>query len=259
MNSKLRGKLLGGEPTLGCFVGLGSPAVTELLASVGFDWLVIEAEHTPVGVAEVEHMLRAVSGSNAAAIVRVPQGRPDFIQLAIDAGADGVLVPMVRTAKEAAEVVSVTKFPPAGSRSFGPLRASRYYTCTRDYLRRANDEIIVALILETREAVAELEAIASVPGVDAIYMGPKDLALGFGVDPFANDPLLEEIADKLVTVARSTGIAAGNGVSTPSEVAELLDRGFSMLGYGPDYRLLAHAAQAGVEAFREIVGIESSD
>ncbi len=257
MTGTLREKLLRGDPTLGCFVGLGSPAVTELLASVGFDWLVLEAEHTPLGISEIEHMLRACGGSETAAIVRVPQGRPDVIQLALDAGADGVLVPMVRTAEEAAEIVAVTKFPPTGSRSFGPLRASRYYTRTRDYFRRANDEVIVALILETPEAVTELEAIAAVPGVDAIYMGPKDLALGLGIDPFGDDPRLEEIASQLVAAASSAGIAAGNGAGSPSEVAELIERGFSMLGYGPDYRLLARAAQAGVAAFREIEATRS--
>ena len=258
MTDTLRKKLLRGEPTLGCFVGLGSPALTELLASVGFDWLVLEAEHTPLGISEIEHMLRACSSAETAAIVRVPQGRPDLIQLALDAGADGVLVPMVRTAEEAARIVAVTKFPPAGSRSFGPLRASRYYTRTRDYFRSANDEVVVALILETPEAVTELEAIAAVPGVDAIYMGPKDLALGLGIDPFGHDPQLDEIAGRLVAVTRAAGIAAGNGAGSPSDVAELLDQGFSMIGYGPDYRLLAHAAQAGVAAFREIQATRSS-
>jgi 4-hydroxy-2-oxoheptanedioate aldolase len=250
----LRKRLLAVEPTLGCFVGLGSPSVAELLSHVGFDWLVIEAEHTPLAFSELQHILRATSASGTDTLVRVPYARQDFVQLALDAGATGIMVPLVRSAAEASEIVAWTRFPPAGARSFGPLRASQYYAHTRDYFERANDETVVVLIVETREALEQLEAIAAVPGVDALYLGPKDLALSLGLDPFASDSQLEDAERRLVEVTRAAGIAAGNGARSAADIASQLERGFTMIGHGPDYRLLASAAAEGVSAFASARG-----
>src|SRR5258707_7137621 len=179
----VREKMRAGQPTLGCFLGLGSPNVAELLASAGFDWLVIETEHNGLDSAEVEHMLMAVNGTETVPLVRIPSSNPVFIQRALDMGAMGIVVPLVRTAAEAQAIVRATRLPPQGSRSWGPLRASRYTFDNEDYFNRANDNIMVALILETKEAVENLDAIAAVPGIDALYLGPWDLCLSLGLNP----------------------------------------------------------------------------
>ena len=119
--------------------------------------LVIETEHNGLDSAEVEHMLRAVDTTDAVPIVRVPSANPVYIQRALDLGGMGILVPLVRSAAEAEAIVRATRFPPHGSRSWGPLRASRYTFDNRDYMDRANENILVALILETREAVEQLD------------------------------------------------------------------------------------------------------
>jgi 2-keto-3-deoxy-L-rhamnonate aldolase RhmA len=126
--NRVRARLQRGLPTIGCFLGLGSPNVAELLAQAGFDWLVVETEHNGLDSAEIEHMLMAISSSEAVPIVRVASANPVYIQRALDVGGMGILVPLVRTAAEAEGIVRATRFPPHGTRSWGPLRASRYTT-----------------------------------------------------------------------------------------------------------------------------------
>src|SRR5438105_14137334 len=176
-------KLRRGEATLGSFVGLGSPNVVELLGHSGLDWLILETEHNGLDAAEVEHLLRAADNTEAVPIVRVPSAEHVYIQRALDLGAMGVMVPLVRSAAEAEAIVRATRYPPDGTRSFGPLRASHYGLDNADYLDRANDNMLVALIIETREALENIDAIAAVPGVDVLYLGLFDLCLSLDLNP----------------------------------------------------------------------------
>ena len=168
----VRQRVKEGKPAIGCFLGLGSPNVAELMARAGMDWLVIETEHNGLDSAEIQQMLMAMNGSDSVPIVRVPNRDQVYIQRALDMGAMGVLVPGVRTANEARAIVSYTRFPPVGVRSWGPLRASDYTLDNDDYLERANENILVCLILETSDAVENLEEICEVPGVDVLTIGP---------------------------------------------------------------------------------------
>jgi 4-hydroxy-2-oxoheptanedioate aldolase len=245
----VRAAVRGGQPTVGCFSGLGSPAVVELLAQAGFDWLVIETEHNAVDLVQVEHMLRAVSGTDTIPLVRVPSHDPMHIQRALDIGAYGVVVPMVRTAAEAERIVRATRYPPVGSRSWGPLRASAYTFDNVDYMERANEEILVVLIVETREAVENLGAIAAVPGVDALFLGKWDMSLALGLNPIHLPfPEIDAIFDRMRCVCGSCGIGAGTGAGSPEELQALLAAGYTFLSYSTDYSLLANAARAGLRA-----------
>lgn len=249
-SNRVRQNLLAGKATIGCFMGLGSPNVAELLAHAGFDWLVIETEHNGLDSAEVEHMLMAISGTETVPIVRIPSSEPVFIQRALDMGALGIVVPLVRTADEARAIVRATRYPPLGSRSFGPLRASHYGRDNADYLARANDQMLVVLILETKEAVENLEEIIAVPGVDALYLGPFDLCLSLGLDPMRQPyPEIEAIAMRAVTLCHQHGKAMGMGAGSPDDLLARRTQGVTMLGYGTDYSLLMNAARAGITAF----------
>jgi 4-hydroxy-2-oxoheptanedioate aldolase len=250
-NAVLR-KLRGGEPTLGCFVGLGSPNVVELLGHAGVDWLVLETEHNGLDAAEVEHMLRAADTTDAVPIVRVPSAEHVFIQRALDLGAGGVMVPLVRTAAEAEAIVRATRYPPRGSRSFGPLRASRYSFDNADYLAHANDNMLVALIVETREALENIDAIAAVPGVDVLYLGLFDLCLSLGLNPLELPlPEIDAAVEHVLAAGARHGVAIGHGAPTAAGIIDLRGQGFSFIGFGPDYALLAAAARAGVQAFSQ--------
>jgi 2-keto-3-deoxy-L-rhamnonate aldolase RhmA len=251
----VREKLRGGEPTIGCFMGLGSPTVAELLAHAGFDWLVIETEHSALDIEGVQHMLMAMNGTNAVPLVRVQSSNPVFIQRALDIGAMGIVVPLVSSVAEAQQVVAATRFPPHGTRSFGPLRAGHFTFDSRDYFERADDNILVILILEMKGAVDSLDEIAGIPGIDGLYVGEYDLSLSLGLNPmYLPLPEIDAISERLLAVAGRTGIAAGIGVGTPDQLLRRRDQGFTLLGYGPDYGMLAAAAREGVASFRGETG-----
>ncbi len=248
----VRQKLLAREATLGCFLGLGSPNVAELLAHAGFDWLVIETEHNALDAAEVQQMLMALNGSETIPLVRVPSANPVYSQRALDMGALGIVVPLVKTAEEAAAIVRATRYPPQGTRSFGALRASRYTFDNEDYFQRANDNLLVVLIIETREAVENLAAIAAVPGVDALYFGPFDLCLALGLNPFHQPfPEVEAIYQRALAIGQRHGVAIGMGVGNVDQLHQRRAEGYTMLSYSTDYHLLVGAARTAVAAFHK--------
>lgn len=252
--NSVRQKLRNGDPVIGSFLGLGSPNLAELMAYAGYDWLVIETEHNGLDSAEVEHMLMAMSSTNVVPIVRVPSSSHIFIQRALDMGALGVLVPMVKTKTEAQAIVEATRFPPEGSRSWGPLRASGYTFDTDDYFNRANENIIVALIIETRESVNNLEEIAAIPGIDVLFLGAWDLSLALGLDPRRlPHPETDSVLQDMIAISKRFGKAIGAGVDGPEAIPELLEKGVTFLSYGTDYNLLANVSRAGIDAFRRII------
>lgn len=247
----VREKLRAGDAVIGAFLGLGSPNVAELMACSGYDWLVVETEHNGLDSAQIEHVLMALNGCDCIPIVRVPSADPIFIQKALDVGGMGILAPMVRTAAEARAIVSATRYPPQGRRGFGPLRASRYTFDYPDYFANANDNILVALILETKEALDNLAEIAAVPGIDALVLGLFDLCLSLGLDPM-QQPFAEvdRAIEQALAVCQKQGTAIGIGVGSPEELRQRHAQGFTFLTYGTDYMLLGAAARAGIDAFR---------
>ncbi len=246
-------KVRSGEKTFGSFLGMGSATVAELLGHAGCEWLLIEMEHNGLDMAEVEHILMAIGGTNAVPLVRIPSADPVFIQRSLDIGGMGIAVPMVRTVAEAEAIVSASRYPPHGKRSFGPLRASRYTIEYEEYFERANENVLIMLIIETTEAVENLEEIASVPGIDVLFIGAFDLCLSLGLNPFDMPlPEIEAVMDRALEVGRSSGVAVGAGAGSPEELKALAARGFTFLSYGPDYQLLAKSIQPGVETFRNL-------
>ncbi len=232
-------------------MGLGSPNVAELLAHAGFDWLVIETEHNGLDSAEIEHMLMAVNATRTIPLVRIPSAQQTFIQRALDLGALGIVVPMVKTANEARQIVAATRYPPQGTRSFGGLRASHYTFDNEDYFNRANNEILVMLILETKEGVENLEEIISVPGVDVIFLGTMDLCLSLGLNPLRQPyPEIQKILERALILGRQKGVSIGIGVNSPDQVRERQADGFHFLVYAGDYQMLAGTARAGLAAFQ---------
>ena len=230
-------RLARGEATLGCFLGLGSPTLAELFAQAGFDWLVIETEHNALDTAEIQTMLMAINGTDAVPLVRVPSSDHVAIQRALDVGAMGVVVPLVRSAAEVEAVVRATRYPPAGRRSFGPLRASRYGLDNASYLAEADDNMLVVVILETLEAVAELDEIARVDGLDGIWLGLFDLCLAMGLDPLQlPHPQIDEVIARALAVGREANVAIGQNAFSPAMLRERLDEGCRMVGFGPDYQ-----------------------
>ena len=242
-----RRRLMSGKTSLGSFLGLGSPAIAELFAAAGFDWLVIETEHSAVDWEAVEHAIRAIdaAGTGTVPLVRLGGSDPNDIRLALDIGARGIVVPMVTSAAEAAAVVSATRYPPEGTRGFGPLRAARY-SFDGEYFAQANDNIMVVLILETAGALDELEEICRIPGIDALYLGFADLSLAIGLDPYRlPHPDMDAVVERVHEVCGRHGVALGHGTTTVDGLPGLVDDGYRMLTLGPDWWVLVEAARAG--------------
>ena len=246
----VREKLRRGEPTIGCFMGLGSTNMAELLGYAGMDWLVIETEHNGLDGAEIQNMLMAIDGTDTVPIVRIPSSNHVYIQRALDMGAMGICVPHVKTAAEAEAIVASTRLPPEGRRSWGPMRGSKYTFDTEDYFNRINDNILVILILETKEAVDNLEAIAAVPGIDVFMIGPWDLSLSLSVNP-NNLPLpeIDAVRDQALAICPQYNVAVGDSCQTPEQLRAFQEKGLTFIAYGPDYSLMVATVRAGLEAF----------
>lgn len=187
MQNRFKARLQKGETVIGTFVGLGHLDVTEILSRLGFDWLLLDAEHGPLSFETMQQMIQAMNGSDCIPIVR-PQWN-DLVQIKriLDIGAYGVLIPWVNSKEEAENAVRACKYPPEGIRGFGPRRAGRF---DPHYFETANDEILIAVQIETVQALKNLDEILSVPGIDACYIGPSDLScsLGFGIPPRWDNP-----------------------------------------------------------------------
>lgn len=208
MKNLLKEKLQRGENAVGTFVELGHPDVVDILSHEGFDWLLIDGEHSPISYETMELMLQAMVGTDCTPIIRPQWNDPVVIKRILDLGAHGIVVPWVNTVEEAKLAVASARYPPEGIRGWGPRRASRY---DPDYRETANKEILVAIQVETQKSLDNLNGIMGVEGVDACYIGPWDLSnnLGFSVPPNYNNKKFVEAIDHVLKVADDHGKPAG--------------------------------------------------
>lgn len=211
---------------IGTFVGLGHPDVTEILSRMGFDWLVIDSEHSPIGPETIQLMLQAMNGTDCTPIVRPPWNDLVMIKRVLDIGAHGVLIPWINTGEDAENAVRACKYPPRGLRGYGPRRAGLF---DRDYLGTANEEILVIAQIETREAVTNLDEILSVEGLDACYIGSFDLAVNFGLRfPDFSNPEYLAAFDKVLEAAEKWKKPAGM-YAFSNNVAWALEKKFKLI------------------------------
>ena len=213
--------LSAGKVALGAQLRFGVPAIAELFGMAGFDFISIDAEHAPQSPAGIQAQLQAVSGTNCTPIVRFGRNDPDEIRLALDMGAGGVLIPLVRTAADARRAVQACRYPPLGSRSYGPSRAHQY-GFDRDYYPRSLPSVACVVIIETAEAVENIDDILAVDGLDSFVIGPADLSIALGVPLDTQHAKVIEATDRVLAAARRAGKPAGL-VFNPSE-PELMKR-----------------------------------
>lgn len=242
-------KLRAGEPAIGTFMALGSTLGAEQLAHLGFDWLLIDQEHGAIDAPLTQSLLQAISTTETIPLIRVPANKEEWIGRALDAGAYGVIVPMVNTREEAEEAVRAARYPPAGARGIGGSRTRLYGG--QDYVQNANEEILLVVELEHKDAVKNAREILSVPGVDAYFIGPGDLCSSLGL-PHTWEPDYPEFwaaIDEIHRVGKDLGIPGGIH-SSPARATAMLDRGYQFLAVGFDISFLATAAAAGLQAAR---------
>ena len=251
MKNPLKEKLKKGKVVTGTFAGIGHPDVTEWLSHLGFDWLLLDAEHGPLDFQTLERMMQSMNGTSCIPIVRPPWNDPVLIKRVLDIGAYGVLIPWVNSKEEAESVVRACKYPPDGLRGFGPRRAAMFDPA---YYETANEEILIAVQVETEKAIENLDEILSVPGVDACYIGPWDLScnLGFGVPPKWDEPRYLEAFDRVLRTAERCGKPAGM-FATADNIKWAIEKGFRFNTVDDDDTFLIQGAQMALEKAHEAV------
>jgi len=251
MKCDLKARLSSGKTLLGTWVTIGHTDVPDVLEAVGFDWLVFDTEHAPLGPEAVSRMVQAIDTSSVCPIVRVGAVDQYLIKSAFDMGAHGVVCPMVNTREEAAQVVSYAKYPPAGVRGVAPRKAADYGDTFADYVRTANETTMVVVQIETAEALENLDRILDTPGVDVAFVGPTDLTMSLGLIDDRGNPRVVEAMKRVVAACVSHGKTPGILAATPDEARRDVKLGFRFIGLGSDTRFMMSGAREYIRAARE--------
>lgn len=239
-----------GEAVINGWLAIPSAFSAEVMAHQGFDSLTVDMQHGVVDYQTAVTMLQAISTTATIPLARVPWHDPGLIMKILDAGVYGVICPMINTRGQAEALVRACKYPPVGYRSYGPVRASIY--AGPDYGDRANENVLVIPMIETQEALKNLDDILSVPGVDAAYVGPADMSLALGCRPRLDqtDPPVVEAQQKVVTACKRHGVVAGIHNNTTAYALKMIADGFQFVTVASDSRFLAAKASEETAALR---------
>ena len=247
MRNRLKELLDEGATAFGSQLRLGSPAIAELFGLAGFDFIVIDSEHAPQTPTGIQSQLQAIGCTEAAPIVRIPSTDPDLIKLYLDMGAMGILAPFVNTAVEAERGGKACRYPPRGTRGWGPSRAAGYGLNPEAYTKESDDLVMFIPIIESAEAVENIDDILAVETVDTFIIGPVDLSISLGV-PFQFDhPKYAEAENRILKAAQRTGKPAGAGSPgsqfDTSPVQEQIAAGIQVILFGGDEPFLSDACR----------------
>jgi len=264
--AEFKKQLRAGQPKMGLFLNSHSPTVAEQLAFSGYDWLLVDTQHGPMGFESLSGMLAGIANGGAKSMVRVGgyQDRPG-IQQALDMGADGVLVPYINTAEEACQAVSCARYPTTGTRSVYFPQRSMNRAGLLGYAGKANENVIVALQVETASCIENIDAIAAVPGVDILFLGQNDLCMSMGLyekyefPHMYTSPELQAATDKLKAAATRNNVILGLFLFGTSRVGEFLEKGFPFISIGNDLHHILTQAGAYVKDMETIAKDKDKD
>ncbi len=240
MINKVKQKLTRGEVSLGSWLTLSHTAIAEILAKSGFEWLAIDMEHSVIGIQDIEPLIQVIEASACVPLVRLSSNDPVLAKRVMDAGACGVIVPMVNSRNDAEKAVRSVKYPPDGERGVGLYRAQGFGVKFEEYKNSVNQESLVIVQIEHRNAVDNISEIISVPGIDGVMIGPYDISGSLGVTGELNHPLVKKAQEKVLSAAKAAHKAAGIHVVYPStaDVKERMKEGFTFIAYSTDAILL---------------------
>jgi 4-hydroxy-2-oxoheptanedioate aldolase len=240
--NKLKRRWEAGADAVNVWLDIGWPVLTEALAHLPFDAMTVDLQHSLLDRGAAVGLLQAISLGGATPMVRVAANDPTEIGFALDAGALGIICPLIETGEDCARFVASCRYPPDGTRSWGPVRGLLWGGA--DYFQHANSEIARIALIETRRAIDNLEAIASTPGLDAIYLGPNDMAISYGGAPSylpSHPPVLAAI-ERMLEVAYGAGIVPAIHCGSPEMAKAMLEKGFRLVTMMSDTKLLLGAA-----------------
>lgn len=243
--------LKAGDPQIGTWLSLGSVFASRFLARTGLPWLTVDMEHTHADIQTAALMFGAIADAGCVPLARVPTGRHDYIKMVLDCGAMGIVAPMVMDATEARTIVAACKFPPVGNRSLGGgLHALNYGCSAEKYFECANDEILVVIQTEHIQAVECADEIYSVPGIDAIFVGPNDLAASLrlkdGTPPGKQQ--MEDVLQRILATAKRHGVPCGLHVQTPADALRRAKEGWQFIAVASELKMMLDGVAALVDA-----------
>jgi 4-hydroxy-2-oxoheptanedioate aldolase len=248
-----------GQPVIVGWCSTADPYVTEIMARSGFDALVLDTQHgMTIGPERTASWLQIVGQTETTPIVRIAWNEPVLAQWALDAGAMGIIIPLVNTVEDARKAIGACRYPPIGYRSLGLNRAPLY--AGADYFNEANNEVICLAMMETMEGIRNIEEIAKIPGCDGYFVGPSDLAVDMGLAPTSSPHTYggeyAAAVQRVIDVARKNGQVAGAYVSTPDDAVYRWKQGFNLNPIGSDAGMLSSAVKSAVAQFRTGAGLK---
>ena len=253
----LKEKLLNSELTVGSWITLGNTGIAEIMARAGFDWLVVDLEHTTISLEQAGELIRTIELVGVPSLVRLTSNDVNQIKRVMDAGAHGIIVPMVNTQDDAINAVAATRYPPVGIRGVGLARAQGYGASFKDYLSwqsDISDGPIVIVQIEHIDAVANLEKILGVSGVDAFIVGPYDLSCSMGIPGQFDHPEFKQTMDRVINIGNEEGAISGLHIVEPdiTKLEETISLGYKFIAYSVDIRMLDVIARNGVDKVRSL-------
>lgn len=249
----LKQKLKNNELTIGSWIMIGNPMSVEVMALAGFEWLVVDIEHTSIDLTTTENLIRTIQASGIKALVRVSKNEEVIIKRILDMGADGIIVPMVCSQEDALQAVEYAKYPPLGKRGVGLYRASGYGTKFEEYKKWVNEELVIIAQIEHIDAVNNIDAILEVEGIDGTIIGPYDLSGSMGYPGEFERDDVKVAVQKVLDRCKAKNIPSGFHVvdTDPQKLQVKIDQGCTFLAYGIDYFFMRDAAMNGMNTLRK--------
>jgi 2-keto-3-deoxy-L-rhamnonate aldolase RhmA len=255
--SGIKERLRRGEVSIGSWQSMAHESIAEILATAGYDWVVIETEHTAIDVSQVLRLIIALEGRGTVPLVRLAWNDPIQAKAVLDSGAAGVLVPMVNTRADAELAVRSVKYPPLGLRGVGLARAQGYGQTFADYVHRANDDTLLIVQIEHVEAVRNIDAILSVPGIDGTFIGPYDLSTSMSVPGQLDHPDVVAAKQRVLEATIAHGLVPGIHLVHPDTAPEALEQcvgeGYRFIALGTDILFLGNSCRALHTAARRVL------
>ena len=248
--NNFRRDLLAGKQLTGCWCSLANPITTEILGLAGFDWLLLDAEHSPNDVISLIPQLMALKDSMSAPVVRPPWNEPVIIKRLLDAGFHNFLIPFIESAEQARNAVAATRYPPAGIRGISVSQRNNRYGTVPDYFATINDHIAVIVQIESRAGVDAVDAIAQVDGVDGIFVGPGDLSAALGHLGNPSHPEVQTVIRHLLERARANGKPSGILAPAEADARRYIEWGCTFVAVGSDLGVFRGATQALRDKFK---------
>lgn len=250
----LKKKLQARQLTVGSWITLGHPAIAEIFAKAGFDWLVVDLEHSTISMEQAGDLIRVIDLAGSAPLVRLTSNDAEQIKRVMDAGAHGIVVPMVNSREEAEQAVAATRYAPDGVRGVGLARAQGYGVSFKEYLAWQKSDPVVIVQIEHEKALGNLEEILSVPGVDGFIIGPYDLSCSMGMPGEFERPEFAEAMEFIRSVGQKMESPGGLHIVEPDlqRLQQTIEEGYRFIAYSVDIRMLDVSARAGVEEIKDL-------